>query len=47
MLRMNHILFDNKGQVKIQDMSHIFFDEYSIKANDLIFLPPEALKASS
>lgn len=47
MLRMNHILFDCNGQVKIQDTSNIFFDEYTIKSSDLIFLPPEALKGGA
>lgn len=47
MLRMNHILFDCNGLVKIQDTSNIFFDEYPIKQSDLIFLAPEALKAGA
>jgi hypothetical protein len=40
-------LFDQNGMVKIQDMSHLHFDEYEIKESDLIFLPPEALKSAS
>ena len=44
MLRMNNILFDHNGSVKLQEMSNICFDEYEIKQLDLIFLPPESLK---
>jgi hypothetical protein len=33
--------------VKIQDMSHLHFDEYEIKESDLIFFPPEILKGAS
>lgn len=47
MLRMGNILFDHNGAVKVQDMSHLFFDEFQIKPSDLIFLPPEALKGGS
>ena len=43
MLRMQNILFDQNGSVKLQEMSNIFFDEYEIKQSDLIFLPPEIL----
>ena len=45
MVRMSNILFDENGQVKVQDMSNLHFDEYEIKENDLIFLPPEILKS--
>ena len=47
MLRMQNILFDQNGLVKIQDMSHLHFDEYEIREQDLIFLPPEVLKGGS
>lgn len=47
MLRMNNILFDQNGGVKVQDMSHVYFDEYDIRTQDLIFLPPEILKAGT
>jgi hypothetical protein len=47
MLRMQNILFDQHGLVKVQDMSHLHFDEYEIKEPDLIFLPPEVLKGGS
>ena len=43
MLRMQNILFDQNGLVKLQEMSNIVFDEYEIKQSDLIFLPPEVL----
>jgi len=29
--------------VKIQEMSHVFFGQYKLAVNDLVFLPPEAL----
>lgn len=45
MVRMQNILFDENGQVKVQDMSHLHFDEYEIKETDLIFIPPEVLKS--
>jgi serine/threonine protein kinase len=44
MLRMQNILFDENGQIKLQDMSHVHFDEYEISHSDLIYLPPEVLK---
>ena len=45
MIRMQNILFDENGLVKVQDMSHLHFDEYEIKESDLIFMPPEVLKS--
>jgi serine/threonine protein kinase len=47
MLRMQNILFDENGSVKIQEMSHLHFDEYEIRESDLIFLPPEVLKGGA
>ena len=41
---MQNILFDDRGQVKVQELSNVFFDEYQIYEHDLVFLPPEALK---
>lgn len=47
MLRMNNVLFDQQGGVKVQDMSHVHFDEFEVKDTDLIFLPPESLSGST
>ena len=47
MMRMQNILFDENGCVKVQEMSNLHFDEYDIKENDLIFLPPEVLKGGA
>lgn len=46
MLRMNNILFDQHGQVKIQDLSNVYFQECQTRLEDLIFLPPEILKGN-
>ena len=43
MLHFENIFFSETGLVKIQEMSHLFFNQYSITGSDLIFLPPEAL----
>ena len=43
MLRFENILFDEKGFIKLQEMSHVFFDQYKLKMKDLLFMPPEAL----
>lgn len=43
MLHMDKIHFDENGFVKVQEMSHVFFDQYKLKQSDLIYLPPEAL----
>ena len=47
MLRMQNILFDENGCVKLQEMSHVHFDEFDIKESDLSFLPPDVLKGGS
>lgn len=47
MMRMQNILFDENGCIKLQEMSNLHFDEYEIKENDLIFLPPEVLKGGA
>ena len=41
---MQNILFDQNGCLKLQEMSHLHFDEYEITESDWIFLPPEVLK---
>lgn len=43
MLHFENIFFDEQGFVKLQEMSHVFFDQYKLKPTDLIFMPPEAL----
>ena len=43
MLRMDQIHFDEQGTVKLQEMSHIHFDQYRLSSMDLIFQSPEAL----
>lgn len=45
MLRMQSILFDDNGQVKLQEMSNLHFDEYEVNERDIMFLPPEVLKS--
>ena len=43
MLHFENIVFDEQGFIKLQEMSHVFFDQYKLKASDLLFMPPEAL----
>lgn len=45
MFRMQNILFDEAGQVKLQEMSNVHFDEFQVQNQDLVFLPPEVLKS--
>ena len=45
-MRMDNIHFDETGKIKLQEMSHVFFDQYKLSPSDLIFLPPEALSHS-
>jgi len=40
---MENIHFDEHGQLKLQEMSHVFFNQYKLSSSDMIFLPPEAL----
>ena len=42
-LRMQNILFDDKGGIKLQDMSHVHFGEMDMDYSDVIYLPPETL----
>lgn len=43
MSHFESIYFDESGFLKLQEMSHVFFDQYKLKDSDLIFMPPEAL----
>lgn len=43
MLHFDSIYFDESGFLKLQEMSHVFFDQYKLKSSDLIYMPPEAL----
>lgn len=43
MLHFDSIYFDENGMLKLQEMSHVFFDQYKLKEEDLIFMPPEVL----
>ena len=43
MLHFDSIYFDENGFLKLQEMSHVFFDQYKLKEEDLVFMPPEAL----
>lgn len=44
MLRMEGIVFDARGKVKLQDFSHVFLGrtELDLYGKDKVFLPPEA-----
>lgn len=43
MLHFDSIYFDESGFLKLQEMSHVFFDQYKLKSSDMIYMPPEAL----
>lgn len=42
-LHFENIYFDEQGFLKLQEMTHVFFDQYKLKESDLVFMPPEAL----
>lgn len=40
---MEHIHFDETGSVKLQELSHVLFDQYKLTSADLLYMAPEVL----
>jgi len=49
MLRMDMIVFDSQGRVKLQDFSHVYLGrtEIDLYGKDKVYLPPEAFYEES
>ena len=40
---MGQIHFDEAGSIKVQEMSHVFFNQFKVNPQDLIYMPLDVL----